>query len=351
MDSGRQHRGLCGRTGLSCTSSRPGRHPVVVARADLILGLVRAAGQRDDAAFTRTVEALIAEEREKQHHVLADRIEAALRRNGGNGHGRTNGFSGLAELEPGPGIEIITPERTLASLVLPQTVRVACEELIEEQQRVELLRAHGLEPRHRVLLTGPPGNGKTSLAEAISEALYLPIVRIRYEAVIGSFLGETGARLAKVFEFARTRRCVLFLDEFDAIAKERGDEHETGEIKRVVSSLLLFVNEVPSHVILIAASNHPELLDRAAHRRFELHFILPIPTHAQRAAYFESFLSSLDKNAGYTSRRLADATESASFSQLHDLTLDIRRRHVLQPERDLRHLIEQRVRRLTQDTS
>ena len=144
---------------------------------------------------------------------------------------------------------------------------------------------------------------------------------------------------------------MLFLDEFDAIAKERGDEHETGEIKRVVSSLLLFVDEVPSHVILIAASNHPELLDRAAHRRFELHFNLPIPTHAQRAAYFESFLSSLDKNAGYTPRRLADATESASFSQLHDLTLDIRRRHVLQPERDLRHLIEQRVRRLTQDTS
>jgi SpoVK/Ycf46/Vps4 family AAA+-type ATPase len=322
-----------------------------VARADLILGLVRAAGKHDDAAFTRTVEALIAEEREKQHHVLADRIEAALRRNGSNGHGRANGLSGLTELEPGPGVEILTPQRTLGSLVLSQAARVACEELIEEQDRVELLRAHSLEPRHRILLTGPPGNGKTTLAEAIAEALYLPLVRIRYEAVIGSFLGETGARLAKVFQFARTRRCVLFLDEFDAIAKERGDEHETGEIKRVVSSLLLFVEEVPSHVVLIAASNHPELLDRAAHRRFELHLDLLTPTHAQRAAYFESFLSSLDKSPGYTPRRLADATEAASFSQLHDLTLDIRRRRVLHPDRDLRHLIEQRVRRLTDDIS
>jgi hypothetical protein len=323
---------------------------LIVARADLILGLVRSAGQHDDAAFTRTVEALIAEEREKRHHVLADRIEAALRRNG-NGHGRANGFAGVAELEPGPGVEIATPERTLDSLVLPRPVCLACEELIEEQERVELLRAHGLEPRHRLLLTGPPGNGKTSLAEAIAESLYLPFVRIRYEAVIGSFLGETSARLAKVFEFARTRRCVLFLDEFDAIAKERGDEHETGEIKRVVSSLLLFVDEVPSHVVLIAASNHPELLDRAAHRRFELRLDLPIPTHAQRAAYFETFLSSLTGNPGYTPRRLADSTEGASFSALHDLTLDIRRQHVLHPDRDLRHLIEQRVRRLTQDIS
>lgn len=317
-----------------------------VARADLILGLVRSAGEHDDAAFRRTVEALIAEERGKQHHVLADRLEAAVRSNGANGNARNNGF---AELQPAPGIQVLTPKRPLTSLVLPQAARTACEELIEEQQRIDLLRTHGLEPRHRVLLTGPPGNGKTSMAEALAEALYLPLVRIRYEAVIGSFLGETGQRLAKVFEFARTRRCVLFLDEFDAIAKERGDEHETGEIKRVVSSLLLLVDEAPSHVVLVAASNHPELLDRAVRRRFEVHLDLPMPTHAQRATYFESFLASFKSSAGYTPRRLADATENASFSQLHDLTLDIRRRHVLRPDRDLRHLIEQRVRRLTQD--
>ena len=309
-----------------------------MARADLILGLVRAAREHDDAALGRTVEALIAEERDKQHHVLADRLQEALRRNG-------SPASRLDDAERAPGIEVVTPHRPLSSLVLPEAVRVACGELIEEHARIELLRAHGLEPRHRVLVVGPPGNGKTSVAEALAEALYLPLVRIRYEAVVGSFLGETAARLAKVFDYARTRRCVLFLDEFDAIAKERGDEHETGEIKRVVSSLLLLVDEVPSHVVVVAASNHPELLDRAVHRRFELHLTLPMPDHAQRAAYLEMFLAQLPAPGGHSARRLADATEGASFSRLHDLTLDIRRRVVLEPERDLRQLIAERLRR------
>ena len=315
-----------------------------MARADLILGLVRAARENDDLTVRNTVEAMIAEERDKHHHVLADRLEDALRRGG-------SAVTTLADLEPATGLEVFTPQRPLSSLVLPEKVRTACNELIEEHQRIELLRAHGLEPRHRILAVGPPGNGKTSLAEAIAEALYLPVVRIRYEAVVGSYLGETAARLAKVFDYARTRRCLLFLDEFDAIAKERGDEHETGEIKRVVSALLLLVDEVPSHVVVVAASNHPELLDRAVHRRFEIHLALPAPDHAQRAAYFEVFLGRLPGSSGYSARRLADATEGASFSRLHDLTMDIRRRVVLDPDRELRLLIAERLRRFADDTA
>ena len=87
---------------------------------------------------------------------------------------------------------------------------------------------------------------------------------------MSSFLGETAFRLDQVFEFARTRRCVLFFDEFDSIAKERSDAHETGEIKRVVSTLLMQIDRLPSHVIVIAATNHSELLDRAAWRHFQL---------------------------------------------------------------------------------
>jgi SpoVK/Ycf46/Vps4 family AAA+-type ATPase len=106
----------------------------------------------------------------------------------------------------------------------------ACRELVEEQHRKDILRSYGLEPRHRVLLSGPPGNGKTSLAEAIAAQLLAPLFVVRYEAVIGSFLGEASGMLKRLFDFVRTHQCVLFFDEFDTLGKERGDGHEPGSL-------------------------------------------------------------------------------------------------------------------------
>lgn len=306
-----------------------------MARADLVLHLVRAARERNDGELQRAVESMIAEERGKQHHLLAERLEQAFK--------TTKPIVDEATIRPNGGFGLVTPGYRLDDLVLPAKAREVVEELIEEQQRTEVLRAYGLEPRHRLLLVGPPGNGKTSLAEAVAEALLLPLVVVRYEEVVGSFLGETAERLAAVFAFARTRRCVLFFDEFDAVAKERGDEHETGEIKRVVSSLLLQVDALPSHTIVVAASNHPELLDRAVHRRFQLRLELPLPGKAARFAWFERFLATLDEPVGMSPETLARHTTGASFSQLQDLADDVRRRHVLEPGTSLRRLLPQRI--------
>ena len=306
-------------------------------RADLLVHLVKAAREGDDPELRRTVESMIAEERNKQHHLVAERLEKAL---------QSESFSGVEAISGSQqGFAIKKPAVRLEDLLLSDRNRTAVNELIEEQQRAEVLRAYALEPRHRILFVGPPGNGKTSLAEAIAEALLLPLVVLRYEEVVGSYLGETASRLASVFDFARSRRCVLFFDEFDALGKERGDEHETGEIKRVVSSLLLGVDALPSHTILVAASNHPELLDRAAHRRFELRLELPIPGRAERIDWFERFGERFDEPLGLAAETFVRKTAGVSYSQLQDLADDIMRQQVLRPGIPLRRLFPERLTR------
>ena len=116
--------------------------------------------------------------------------------------------------------------------------------------------------------------------------------------MIGSYLGETATRLKRVFDYVRTTPCVLFFDEFDAVGKERGDIHETGEIKRVVTSLLMHVDELPSYAVVIAATNHSELLDRAVWRRFQFRLSLPAPSQTELIEYFDRFLTSFYKKPG-----------------------------------------------------
>ena len=298
-----------------------------MARSDLLIALVKAGTTGDRAAVRSAAEAIIAEERAKQHNILADRLTRAIHINGSNLRAVTpvsNPTTRSREF-----ISEVIPRRQLEDLVLPDTVKGAVNQLVEEQQRADLLRAHGLEPRHRVLLVGPPGTGKTSMAEAIAEVIAVPLFVVRYEAMIGSYLGETAARLKRVFDYARTTPCVLFFDEFDAIGKERGDIHETGEIKRVVTSLLMQVDDLPSYTIVIGATNHPELLDRASWRRFQLRLFLPMPTRKALTAYIGNFARRFEGNFGYAPATIARKLGKISYAEVEQFCLDVQRRHVL----------------------
>ncbi|CCW18784.1 Cell division protein FtsH [Sphingobium indicum BiD32] len=195
--------------------------------------------------------------------------------------------------------------------------------------RADVLRAHGYEPRHRVLLSGPPGNGKTSFAEAVAEGLGLPLFVVRYDALIGSYLGETNARLRKLFDFVRTQPSVLFFDEFDAIGKERGDTHETGEIKRVVSFLLMQLDQLPSYVIVIAATNHAELLDRAVWRRFQLRLGFPAPDKKLVEVFLDRIISGWPELPRLSVQKIAAKLGAVSYAEALDFCQSIRRRHIL----------------------
>lgn len=314
-----------------------------MARADLLLNLVKAGTQGDQALFQRTVEAMVVDERAKKHEVLADRLLAQIRSDV-NGRPRSLNGNG-AGARPGTLTVERVPERSLTDMVLPPEVTEAISGLVEEQHRGDLLRSYNITPRNRVLLAGPPGNGKTTLAEAIADSLHVPILTVRYDSVIASYLGETARHISQVFEHARSRSCVLFFDEFDAIAKERGDTHETGEIKRVVSSLLMQVDDLPSYVVIVVASNHPELLDRAVWRRFHIRLELPMPKQSQIEEWLKRFEKRTTQALGVPLRDIARQLIGLSFAEVEDVGVDIVRRIVLsQPAAEPKKITEQCLR-------
>lgn len=313
----------------------------MMARADLLLDLVDAERRGDRERFKILVEAVIAEERANQHHLLADRLSELLTTAGTSAlsAGRDDHSSSVQDL-----VHEVVPRRRLLDLQLDPVVNRVITELTEEQKRSELLRSYGLEPRNRLLLSGPPGNGKTSVAEAIASELMLPFYVVRYEGVMSSFLGETAARLDHAFEFARTRRCVLFFDELDTIAKERADQHETGEIKRVVSTLLLQIDRLPAHVILVGATNHGELLDRAAWRRFQVRAELASPNRTQATKFLDALTVRFGGDLGYTPRTIAEKLAGSSYAELEEFAQDVRRRVVLeQPHANVRRIVQERL--------
>jgi SpoVK/Ycf46/Vps4 family AAA+-type ATPase len=296
-----------------------------MARSDLLVSLVRSGAAGDRSMFASTVEAIVAEEKSRSHHVLADRLQKALQSvpiatSGERYRAKSAGRDFVIESEP---------RIRLEELILPLPAERLARQLIEEQNRADLLRAQGMQPRHRVLLSGPPGNGKTSLAEAVADAVAMPLLTVRYDALVGAYLGETNARLAKLFEYVRNTPCVLFFDEFDAVGKERGDVHETGEIKRVVSFLLMQIDHLPSYVIAVAATNHAELLDRAVWRRFQLRIELPAPDVARRSLLVSRFFEVWRDDPGISAERVAERLGPVSFAEVVEFCQNVRRRCIL----------------------
>ena len=165
-------------------------------------------------------------------------------------------------------VEVIPPAESVNKIILNSLTQSQIEEFVNIVRNSSKLEVQGLDIPKTLILYGQPGCGKTSIAHYISNQTGLPLILARLDSLVSSLLGSTAKNIRKIFDYAGEFPSILFLDEFDAIAKARDDQKEIGELKRVINSLLQNMDAMPKHCVLIAATNHPELLDRAVWRRF-----------------------------------------------------------------------------------
>jgi SpoVK/Ycf46/Vps4 family AAA+-type ATPase len=307
------------------------------------LELLDAVSRRDWQSIEHIGKAAAEDERKKRHFQAAHRISEAIEI--AVSHGALSDLVGTVSSPSMPLTSIpadLLVEADLKDIVeplLPRKHQLQIAELIGEWKLESQLRLKGVSPRHTVLLHGPPGCGKTHLAKYIARSLEMRLFIVRFDTLISSFLGETGSNLRKIFEFISHNRCALFIDEIDAIAKMRDDRNELGELKRVVISLLQNIDIAESKSLILAATNHPHMLDTALWRRFELVLELDTPLDQERILLFEKRLSV--KLADDVRRLLAESTTDFTGSDIIQICLSARRKGLIKGvDNSLRYLFE-----------
>ncbi len=254
-----------------------------MARGELLRKLFVSQRRGNDEEFRSVALVVIAEEKRKNNHRLAKDLMRILENGGPTLPVRPVG-SMLADSLPTDRerqtclVDVRQPDRRIQDILLTKDSSGIVERVLQENRKAEVLRVHGLQPATKLLFCGPPGCGKTLCSEIIASELGLPLLYTRFDAIVSSYLGETAANLRKVFEYASSGRWVVLFDEFDAIGKARDDATEHGELKRVINSFLQLLDGFTAPSILIAATNHEQLLDPALWRRFDEIVTFPNPS-------------------------------------------------------------------------
>ncbi len=309
-----------------------------MARAEKIAALVRSHIDGDDQHFYAVAIQLAAEEARQGHaHVareLRDLIQAAKERVYVQQRGMHPAPIAKPKGELAALLSIGYPETRLTDMVLSPEIDSRLKRILLEQNQREKLLARNLQPRRKLLFMGAPGSGKTMAASALAGELRLPLFTILLEGLITKFMGETAAKLRLVFDAIASARAVYLFDEFDALGSRRDALNDVGEVRRILNSFLQFLENDQSQSIVIAATNHPQLLDRALFRRFDDLIRFEPPDSAQIMDLFKTRLSHFD-TTGVAWERVIKAAEKLSRSDIVRSSEDAAKEMVLRNQKSI----------------
>jgi SpoVK/Ycf46/Vps4 family AAA+-type ATPase len=289
-----------------------------MASADQLKALVKSYLNQDDDQFYSVAMQVAAHEAKHGHGQLAqelrDMIDAAKLRLAA---ARSTSPVQIAKPrgELANLLRVTYPKNRLVDIVLDDVAHGQLIRIIKEQRLLARIREHGLSPRRKLLLVGPPGTGKTMTASVLAGELGLPLFLVRLDALITKFMGETAAKLRQVFDSVSNVRGVYFFDEFDAIGSHRGMANDVGEIRRVLNSFLQMIEQDHSNSLIIAATNHPNILDFALFRRFDAVVEYHLPNDAQIAYLIRTRLGQFLPHK-FSIAKLASKTKGLSFAEI-----------------------------------
>jgi len=295
---------------------------------ELIKQLLISYNNADKEAFLSIAREYIDREKRKNHTQVVKELERALFAKNGNEISFSerrfkNDVPIPRDSEKGfPLLEIRNYEESYENLIISDDLKSQIDQIIREFKDADILATYNLSYKKRILLCGKPGTGKTYTAQIISSLLNLPLVYIRFDSIISSYLGETATNLRKVFDYIEQGTWIVLFDEFDIIGKNRDDIHEHGEIKRVVNNFLQMMDNFGGNSLLFAATNHQYLLDPAIWRRFDDVLFYDLPDEITRSKLIERFLKPLKSEHDIFFGDIAKNSEGLSPSDIKMIVIE-----------------------------
>lgn len=290
-----------------------------MASAEQLKALLKSHVDGDDSHFFAVAMQVAAREAKLGHGKLAQELRALIDEAKARKHEHVIPKKPIPITQPRGELSALLsvsyPKLRLSDMILDERVSERLTRLIKEQRQITKIRSYGLAPRKKLLLVGPPGTGKTMSATVLAGELGLPLFVVRLDSLITKYMGETAAKLRLIFDAITQVRGVYLFDEFDSIGSQRSMANDVGEIRRVLNSFLQLIEHDESDSLIMAATNHPEMLDYALFRRFDDVIEYGLPEQSLITRTLKNKLIPFKKSRVHW-QRLADAAIGLSYADI-----------------------------------